>query len=96
MTSEERLQLILLRLKQLNSSFKAVKAELEEVMVENKQLKNENHALKKTNFDLEKRIDIANIANQILEGTGKEEVRKKIDKYIREVDGIISTLKKIK
>lgn len=96
MTSEERLQLILLRLKQLNSSFETTKVELQKVLTENKLLKKENQALKKTNFELEKRIDVANIANQVLEGTDKEDVQKKVDKYIREVDSIISILKKIK
>ena len=95
MELEERLQLILLRIKKLQTQFVQSTEHVQELRIQNKELKEENDALKKINFEQNKKIEIANIANQLSEDEkSADELKRQIDTYIREVDAAIAALKK--
>lgn len=95
MELEERLQLILLRIKKLKSRQADFENDLAKSHEENKLLKEENEALKKINFEQKKQIEIADIANQLSdEDKNSDKIKRKLDKYIREVDAVINVLKK--
>ena len=96
MELEERLQLILLRIKKLKSLQESFENELDSLQQKNKQLAEENEALKKINFEQKKQIEIATIANQLSdEESPSDEIKRKLDKYIREVDAVIAALKQM-
>ena len=96
MELEERLQLILLRIKKLKSLQEGFEKELDSLQQKNKQLAEENEALKKINFEQKKQIEIATIANQLSdEESPSDEIKRKLDKYIREVDAVIAALKQM-
>ena len=96
MELEERLQLILLRIKKLKSLQDGFENELDSLQQKNKQLAEENEALKKINFEQKKQIEIATIANQLSdEESPSDEIKRKLDKYIREVDAVIAALKQM-
>lgn len=96
MELDERLQLILLKIKKLKLSYFEQKKQLNELIEKNNQLKVENEALKKTNFEMNKQIEVADIANQLKDGTGSsKELKRKLDNYIKEVDAVIHALKEM-
>lgn len=94
MELKERLQYILLRIKKLQNVIQEQQTELARLRDENNELINQRNALKKTNFEQNKKIEIANIANQ-LSDEKSDATKRKLDKYIREVDAVITALKKM-
>lgn len=96
MNLEQRLQAIKQKLEKISVGYTTVKAEQETALAENISLKQELEALKTTNFELTKKIEIAEMADQLLnEDGGNDELRAKLDKYIREVDAVVKALKKL-
>ena len=96
MELEDRLQLILLRIKKLKELQRKTAKQCIDEQAKNKLLIEENEALKKINFEQKKQIEIASIANQLSgEEPNSDKIKRKLDKYIREVDAVINALKEM-
>jgi len=96
MKLEQRLVAIKKKLEQLKAGYDAMKDDRQTALDENIILKQELEALKTTNFELTKKIEIAEMAGQLQdEEAGSDELKLKLDKYIREVDAVVKALKKM-
>ncbi|MBX2844643.1 MAG: hypothetical protein KTR13_00400 [Saprospiraceae bacterium] len=96
MELEKRLITIKEKLQQVLQQYELIRERHEMLHQENIQLKEELNGLKKTNFEISKKIEIAEMANQLLsEDENSDVLKTKVDKYIREIDAVIKALKQM-
>jgi len=92
----DRLQKILSKIHRISAQLSKQKVLIHNLEEENSLLKSKLDELKTTNFELKKKFDIANMANQFhAETQDTIKLKRKLDKYIKEVDQVIEALKQL-
>lgn len=92
----DRLKKILDKINQITAQLKQQKDLIHNLEEENTNLKTKLDELKTNNFELKKQFDIANMANQFhAETQDSTKLKRKLDRYIKEVEQVIEALKHI-
>ncbi len=96
MKSDKRLKSISEKIQKLIKKYNEAIDTNRNLLIENESLRKEIDDLKKINFEMGKKVEVSKIAGQLSEsGNGNEELKKKVDKYIREIDVVIKGLKEL-
>lgn len=96
MDLEAQIQLITSQTKRLVDLQSSLKRKLNLLENENRTLNMTIDLLKKEKQDLVEKLDVAHVAGQLqVDEANTELLKKQLDKYIREVDSVISGLKKM-